>query len=123
MSIKALLTRILGRLPAMISDSVNYTNSGTGWEYIGLSFTVPANHMYLVRMNVGWTTGQPNGIGIHSSNSLGNLTNPASCSLVSGSWLSPAWIFPQGTYYVFVKRGSSGTNTSTLQGLDFKYAD
>lgn len=119
MSIKQLLTRILDRLPKLISQTVTYTNSGTDWEYIGLTFTVPANHIYVVRVNSGWSTGRPTGLGVHSSASLGSLANPASCQLVAGAWLSPAWIFVAGTYYVFVKRESVGTNTSLLQGLDY----
>lgn len=92
-------------------------SAANAWEQ-SFSFTVPSGHGYLAYVYAGWSSGTPTGLGIHSSSTL-SQTNPKYAITGDGIQQSPIWFLASGTYYVFIKRNSSGnTNTNYVYVLD-----
>lgn len=111
------------KVPQMeyLSTSNSYKNTTTGWEYVGITFTVPSGYLYLAHIYAGWSSGSAGttGVGFHHMNTLsGNYTNPRHSSTVSTAQDSPLFKLSSGTYYVFVKRGNANvTNTNYVYAL------
>lgn len=111
------------KVPQMeyLSTSSSYKNTTTGWEYVGITFTVPSGYLYLAHIYAGWSSGSAGttGVGFHHMNTLsGNYTNPRHSSTVSTAQDSPLFKLSSGTYYVFVKRGNANvTNTNYVYAL------
>ena len=86
----------------------NYKATSTNWEYIGKSFTVPNDSVYLVRLNCGWQSGKPIGLGIHTANALDSAGYPNMANYENSSGVSntPTFLLYPATYYVFAKRAS-----------------
>lgn len=102
--------------------SVQYKGTSTGWEYTGMSFTVPPGHRYLVSLYTGWSSGKPIGLGIGYSPTLGAEGYPYyNFENANGITSTPIWALSPNTYYVFAKRATtpSSTNNHEVYAWDF----
>lgn len=123
---KKAVSAIMRRIPIfkLVASGSMANSVANQWFYTTLQFTVPAGHTYLVRVNAGYNTGKPIGLGLHNSTTVSAATG-APIMAVEGSYTSysPVWLVNEGTYYVFCKRaGSSGSNKNNylVHALDFK---
>lgn len=102
----------------IVSDTYTTAAANT-WEYTGKSFQVPANHVYLVRITAGWSSGRPTGIGVHTATSLGSYTAPSYNYESSAIGSNLTMLLGAGTYYVWAKRAGTGSNNYTVTAFDF----
>ena len=86
LSVKALLTKIL--LATKQIKPINSVTQITGnfkataantWQYTGGILTVPAGHVYLVRVWAGWTSVKPIGVGFETATTVGGKGFPSHC--------------------------------------------
>lgn len=98
----------------------NYaTQAADTWEYIGLSVTVPANHIYIGNITTDWQMGKPLGLGIGTSNT-GTPAIRFQPNDGGSIMTSPAVYLTPGTYYLFAMRGAASSTQNTYQ---FFYTD
>lgn len=116
--LKKMLTKILvnlNRLNSRITYTTafsSYAYQGTKsneWEYIGKSITVPSGHRYLLRLEQGWASGKPIGLGVHHTNDLSGanaIPRYGSIESADGVLSTPAFLLAPATYYVYTKRAT-----------------
>lgn len=74
------------------------------WQYTGNSIVVPTDHVYVARINCGWSAGKPIGVGINAGSTTLNGNIPTITNEdTNGVWSVAAYL-TQGTWYVFDKR-------------------
>lgn len=125
MSIKALLERVLKRIPRWItleSGTAYATTTANTWEYTGISVTVPTNHVYQLQVQMTYNSSRPIGIGFHGSTSIATaysapLYNSHSES-TSIACCMTGFILQAGTWYLFTKTAGTGSNNLYVRGLD-----
>ena len=96
-------------------DNVNYTTqAANAWERIGVSFTVPSNHRYLVQLASGYSQGKPIGLGLTAS-----TTSTRPNFLIQADEVQRyTLIIGAGTWYVMAMRAGTGTNRYDGVALD-----
>lgn len=102
-----------------ITGTYKATTANT-WEYTGKSFTVPSGHMYLVKLQLGWASGKPIGVGVHTSTNVSGFPSWHFADS-EGVYNAPVFLLYAGTYYLFEKRATvpSLTNTYWINAIDF----
>lgn len=80
------------------------------WQYTGKSFTVPSGYLYLANIYLGFSSGNPTGMGIHTASS----GTPRWRQEATGIQQSPTWTLGAGTYYIFERRASVPSTANTL---------
>ena len=100
-----------------IINSEASTSTTGAWVYTGLSFTVPAEHRYLVTIAQTYSHGNPRGIGLAMSSSS---STPTFMNLnTSGSVYRLTALLEPGTWYIFTYRAATGSNNYSVQAIDF----
>lgn len=92
-----------------ISGSFKATAADT-WQYNGGQFTVPSGHIYLVRPDLGWSSGKPVGVGLNFSTTIGAPGFPYfNVENANGFYNCPTFLCFPATYYMFEKRATVPT--------------
>ena len=91
------------------------------WEYVGASFTVPNNHLYLVVCIQDYASGRPIGIGLGTATDQSPPIYIATSSSTSETLYRATFLLTANqTYYVFTKRATvpTATNNYTVYAID-----
>lgn len=114
--------------PQYINQSYTSDKSTANtWTYTGISFTVPTNHLWIVRISESYTWGKPKGIGLHTSSSLSSwATAPYMASYIETGVETLSCVLVPNTYHIYTYRDSTiasgNTNNYSIFGLDFQIA-
>lgn len=98
-------------------ENISYTTqAANAWEKIGVSFTVPSNHRYIIQLASSYNAGKPIGLGLSTSSTANRPNYMIQADEVQRYTLS----IGAGTYYVWAMRGGTGTNRYDAGGLDIQ---
>ena len=93
--------------------------SGGGWQYTGMSFTVPNGMICLCTLATSWVSGQPTGLGLDWDSSGSprpriGVTETTNASM----YQSPCILLSSGTYYHYARRpAASDKNPYQIYGV------
>ena len=79
--------------------------SGGGWQYTGMSFTVPSGMICLCSLTTNWMSGQPTGLGLDWDSSGSPRPRVGATETTNVAlYQSPCIMLSAGTYYHYAKR-------------------
>lgn len=104
----------------LVENHTYQHSAANTWERVGASFTVPANHRYIVQLAQGFTSGKPSGIGV-----VNNTTSTRPNFMIEAVEVQRyTVILGAGTWYIMSIRStaSSAANRYDASAIDIDFS-